>query len=168
MSTPSDKNVVTSTLPESTSSLGAALAVGHMPSIAEAIINHNELGNLVLQHFLDRIDQECTTLCQRKLEPISPFRKIHVDKFPTFQWKSLIEHLSSIAPTLFRLLSTISSHSDHRNKKLIQLTILVFVWLQQSSWKREIEKCVGYNHSSPFFCTLPTLTNRYENTLIPV
>lgn len=119
MSTPSDKNVVTSTLPESTSSLGAALAVGHMPSVAEAIINHNELGNLVLQHFLDRIDQECTTLCQRKLEPISPFRKIDVDKFPTFQWKSLIEHLSSIAPTLFRLLSTISSHSDHRNKKKV-------------------------------------------------
>ena len=119
MSTPSGKNVVTSTLPESTSSLGAALAVGHMPSVAEAIINHNELGNLVLQYFLDRIDQECTTLCQRKLEPISPFRKIHVDKFPTFQWKSLIEHLSSIAPTLFRLLSTISSHSDHRNKKKV-------------------------------------------------
>lgn len=109
--------MVTSTLPESTSSLGAALAVGHMPSVAEAIINHNELGNLVLQHFLDRIDQECTTLCQHKIEPISPFRKIDVDKFPTFQWKSLIEHLSSIAPTLFRLLSTISSHSDHRNKK---------------------------------------------------
>ena len=89
--------MVTSTLPESTSSLGAALAVGHMPLIAEAIINHNELGNLVLRHFLDRIDQECTTLCQRKLEPISPFRKVDVDKFPMFQWKCLIEHLSSLS-----------------------------------------------------------------------
>ena len=111
--------MVTSTLPESTSSLGAALAVGHMPSVAEAIINHNELGNLVLQHFLDTIDQECTTLCQRKLEPSSPFCEVAVDKFPMFQWKSLIEHLLSTAPTLFRLLSTISSHSDHRNKKKV-------------------------------------------------
>ena len=111
--------MVTSTLPESASSIWAALAVGHMPSVAEAIINHNELGNLVLQHFLDKIDQECTTLCQKTLEPSSPFRKVPVDKFPTFQWKSLIEHLLSTAPILFRLLSTISSHSDHRNKKKV-------------------------------------------------
>ena len=52
-------------------------------------------------------------------EPSSPFRKVAVDKFPMFQWKSLIEHLLSTAPTLFRLLSTISSHSDHRNKKKV-------------------------------------------------
>ena len=132
--------MVTSTLPESASSIGAALAVGHMASVAEAVINHNELGNLVLQHFLDKIDQECTTLCQRKLEPSSPFRKVPVDKFPTFQWKSLIEHLLSTAPILFHLLSTISSHSDHCSKK----------------------KCAVCNHLSPFFCTLPMSTNRYE------
>ena len=116
--------MVTSTLPESASSIWAALAVGHMPSVAEAIINHNELGNLVLQHFLDKIDQECTTLYQRKLEPSSPFRKVPVDKFLTFQWKSLIEHLLSTAPILFRLLSTISSHSDHCNKKKVDSSSL--------------------------------------------
>ena len=129
MSTPSERNVVTSTLPESNSSLGAALAVGHMPSVAEAIINHNELGNLALQHFLNKIDQECTTLCQRKLEPSSRFCKVAVVKFPMFQWNSLIKHLLSIAPSLFRLYCLQFFHIviTITRRKFTQLTILEFV-----------------------------------------
>jgi len=41
------------------------LAGGHMPSVAEAIRKHKELADLVLQHFLDKIHSECSTLCQR-------------------------------------------------------------------------------------------------------
>lgn len=91
-----------------------------MPSVAEAIMKHKELADLVLQHFLDKIHSECSTLCQRSSIPHSPFRRITIDKFDTFQWKSCIEHLSLKAPTLLHLLSTIVSHSDHRNAKKVQ------------------------------------------------
>ena len=103
-------------LPESLRSLGRELAVGHLPSIAATIIDNRELADLVWQRFLTKIDQECSVLCQRHL-PSSPFRSISVDGFSTFQWKDCIDDLSLRAPTLLQLLSTIVSHSDHRNEK---------------------------------------------------
>ena len=106
-------------VPESLSSLGRELAVGHMPSIAEAIINNKQLADLVWQHFLNKIDQECSVLSQKR-SPSSPFRSIAVDGFTTFRWKDCIEDLSLRAPTLLSLLSSIVSHSDHRNEKKIE------------------------------------------------
>ena len=103
-------------LPESLHSLGRELAVGHMPSIAGAIVENKELADLVWQHFLNKIDRECSVLCQR-CSPSSPFRHIAVDDFSTFQWKDCIDDLSLRAPTLLQLLSVIVSHSDHRNEK---------------------------------------------------
>ena len=62
------------------------------------------------------MDQECSVLCERRSPP-SPFRTTAVDGFQTFQWKDFIDDLTQRAPTLLSLLSTIVSHTDHRNEK---------------------------------------------------
>ena len=93
-------------LPESLHAFGTELANGHMPSIAGAIIENKQLVDLVWQHFLKKIDQECSVLCE-KCSPPSPFCSTAVDGFQTFQWKDCINYLTLKAPTLLSLLSFI-------------------------------------------------------------
>ena len=73
---------------------------------------------MLFKLYVDKISQECGSLCHRmqELNALSPFRRIAVDQFPTFQWVSLIRHLSVKAPHLLSLFSEIVSHSDHRNQ----------------------------------------------------
>ena len=87
-----------------------------MPSIAGAIIENKQLADLVWQHFLKKIDQECSVLCQKRSPP-SPFRSTVVGDFQNFRWKDYIDDLSLKAPTLLSLLYSIVSHTDHRNAK---------------------------------------------------
>ena len=95
------------------------LVGGHVPSIAEAIVKHDSLAEMLFELYVDKISQECGSLCYRtqELNALSPFRKIPVDQVATFQWVSLIRHLSAKAPHLLSLFSAIVSHSDYRNKK---------------------------------------------------
>lgn len=74
---------------------------------------------MLFELYVDKISKECGSLCYRTQEfnALSPFRKIPVDHFPTFQWVSLIGHLSAKAP------HHTSSHSfllllpsDHHNQ----------------------------------------------------
>ena len=101
---------------ESLRALGTELTTGHMPSIAGAIAKNKQLADLVWQHFLKKMDQECSVLCEKRSPP-SPFRTTAVDGFQTFQWKDFIDDLTQIAPTLLSLLYSLVSHADHWNEK---------------------------------------------------
>ena len=79
---------------------------------------HNELRELLFLLFLDEVNSECSRLCQHKPEP-SLFRKIPTSKFGEFTWKVLADELRVKAPTLLRVLSTVASRNDHRNKKKV-------------------------------------------------
>ena len=109
------KSTTTSTLDDASSVIVKAIASGHLPSVAEAIVKQTKLADMIFQLFLDRIQSECTHISQRTT-PSSPFLRVDADKCATFQWKTFIDDLSLKAPTLLHVLSIVS-YSDHRNKK---------------------------------------------------
>lgn len=113
----SNNSTTLSTLDEATNAIRRALAISHLPSLAEAIMDHKGLVDKVLQLFLDKLETECAVLSQCSL-PLSLFRRVPTDEYATFEWKKLIENLTQKAPTLFHVLFSIVSHSDQRNKKL--------------------------------------------------
>lgn len=92
------------------SKLGRALAGGHIPSIAKAVMQHTALQEAVFLHFLNLVDEECSKLCQ-KSNP-SSFRKLPVSEFATFQWKQFIDELRLKAQTLLRILCAMSSRKQ--------------------------------------------------------
>ena len=116
VSTPSRSVPWKTVLANNEGKIGRALAGGHLPSLAKSIVSHNELRELVFLHFLDKVNAECSKLCQLKPQP-SLFRKIPSSMYDNFTWNVIVEDLKERAPTFFRVLSTVASHSDHRNKK---------------------------------------------------
>ena len=117
MSTPSKAVPWSKNLSKEESKIGRALAGGHLPSLAKAVVGHERLYELVFLHVLDRIDAECSTICQRNAVPPSVFRKIPVAQLGEFDWKSCIDELLAKAPSLLQILTKIACHSDHRNTK---------------------------------------------------
>lgn len=99
---------------EEESALGRALAGGHIPSVAKAVVNHSGLREAVFLKLLDEVDAECSKLCRRS--ELSAFRKVPVSDMSTFDWKVLIDELLLKAPMLLQILRTLTSSSDHRNK----------------------------------------------------
>ena len=65
------------------------------------------------QLVLKTINGECNAICQQK--NASTFRKLTMDQVVDFKWSLLIDELTSKAPLLFNILSSIATHSDHRN-----------------------------------------------------
>ena len=112
----SDNSVITSTLDEKTGKIAKALAAGSLSLLADYVVQHKQLSEIVLNLLLQVIDSECSHVCKRS-KPISPFRKINTDEFSTFQWSTFISDLSRKAPMLLKILSSIITHSDHRNKQ---------------------------------------------------
>lgn len=99
-------NLTTSTtLDEATNAIARSLATGHLPSLAEAIMDHKGLADadVALQLLLNKLESECAAVSQRS-PPLSLFRRISTDKIATFEWKKLAENLTQKAPTLFRVL----------------------------------------------------------------
>ena len=117
----SSSSTTTVTLSETTSDIGKALAGGHLPSVASAILEQEELHDTVVHLFMEKINSECFSICQHS-KPLSPFHKIDADKCSTFQWKSLIDDLTQKAPTLLKVLSSIVTYNDHRKKKPVSST----------------------------------------------
>ena len=115
MSTPSRPTPYSTEIDTSLVRLGRALAGGHLPTIVRAIFSHKELRHLVELKMLDILNSECSTLCRRKVDPPSPFRKIEVSQLAEFKWSNFIQDLEVNAPTLLKVFSTIASHNDHRN-----------------------------------------------------
>lgn len=115
VSSPSRPKPWSRLLPDEESKIGRALAGGNLQSLANAVMEHRGLRDLVLLRFLDSIDAECTTLCRRSLP--STFRKISTPTLGEFNWELMVDELQAKAPTLLRVLSTICAHNDHRNQK---------------------------------------------------
>jgi hypothetical protein len=113
-----DNSVTTLTLDENVGKIAKALAVGHLPSVAESVVQHEQLREMVFELLLRRIDSECSLVCKRS-QPLSPFQKIDADKCSTFQWSLFMEYLSSEAPTFLKILTSIVTHSDHRNQQKV-------------------------------------------------
>ena len=87
-------------------------------SLANAVMEHRGLRDLVLLRFLDSIDAEWTTLCRRSLP--STFRRISTPTLGEFNWELMVDELQAKAPTLLRVLSTMCqpsmSHLHYRLK----------------------------------------------------
>ena len=115
VSTPSRLTPYSTEVNTSLVRLGRALAGGHLPAIARAVFSHDELQHLVELKMLDILNSECSTLCKRRVDPPSPFRKMEVSQLAEFKWSNFIQDLEVNAPTLLKVFSTIASHSDHRN-----------------------------------------------------
>ena len=95
--------------------LAYAFAMGHTPSIANAIIQNSTLQEAVLSIFLDKINAECSNLCQSGGTP-SAFKYITLPALPQFNWSWFIDELKNKAPLLFGIVSTICFQNDQRNK----------------------------------------------------
>ena len=91
-----------------------SLLSGNTATIANGILAMEEVGDAVFAHFLDAIDHECTTLCQ-KLAP-THFRTVPVENVQQFNWQPFVDDLECCSPLPFRALTRIAGHSDRRNK----------------------------------------------------
>ena len=111
MSTPSKPKPWSRILNEEENKLGRALAGGHIPSLAKAFMEHEQLRSSMLKLFLEEINRECQALCS-KLQP-SLFRKIPTTQLLDFQWEGLISDLQNGAPTLLKILSSVVVRNDH-------------------------------------------------------
>ena len=121
MSSPSRSIPWQTNLTEEDAKIGRALTGGHLQSVAKAVVSHKYLSELVFALFINKVDSECNTLCQRSTAPPSLFRKIPVSQLSDFNWQMFIDELSSSAPQLLQILTKIACHSDHRNKKKVNM-----------------------------------------------
>ena len=94
--------------------LGRAIAGGHLPTVAKAVLAYADLREAVLRLILEEIETECAVLCQRK-EP-SLFRKMEPASLADFRWEILISELEEKAPLLLRIFQLMVSMNDHRNQ----------------------------------------------------
>ena len=110
-------------------SLSFALATGNVSAVVKAVMNNTNIQEALFVTYLDKIDNECSTLCQSGVENLSLFRVVNMQSLPCFKWSSFITELQEKAPLLFQIISRICSHSDYRNKfKCGEDHNLVYVW----------------------------------------
>lgn len=107
---------VVKTLGEAEGKVVQHLVGGDASSTAAAMMEIQSVEEAVLKIFLGRINAECSTLCKKHSDSRSQFRNVPVTKLAEFTWGALVTELEAKAPTLFELLTTIVSFSDHRNK----------------------------------------------------
>ena len=111
----SDRHTIwTKELTSDDAKVGRALASGHLPSLAKAVMKHEALSELIVSHITKKVDNECNSLCQRSVPSI--FRKVPVSQMTEFKWELCVEELKKSAPLMFQILSTITSKNDTRNK----------------------------------------------------
>lgn len=89
---------------------------GHAPSLAKAVMAMDDVRDSLFGMFLDIINAECSSLCQRSPENRSPFRKMSLNEVVDFKWSLLLHDLETRAPLLLKVLSSIAVRNDHRNK----------------------------------------------------
>ena len=111
ISSPSWATPYEKALGEAESEVAEALAHGHAPSIANAILEMREVRNEIFTLLLSLLNAECVELCRRGA---SRFRSIEVDKISSFKWEDFIEELNSKSPLLLQFLTTVASRVDKR------------------------------------------------------
>ena len=95
--------------------IGRALAGGNIPSIAKAVFSHSGIRQCLVDRVIDVVNEECTTLCRKSLQPISLFRQLPPEQVDMFSWNQCVAELQKHCPTTLQLFNTIVSCSDHRN-----------------------------------------------------
>ena len=114
VSTPSRPKAWVRELSDEESKLGRALAGGHVPSIAKAIVHNSALKQAVFLELLDQLDRECSVLCRTR--DASFFCKVPLSMLEEFCWDKFVEELQHKSPLLLQVMSSITSRNDHRNK----------------------------------------------------
>ena len=115
MSSPSKAIHVTKDVDEGLQKIGRALAGGNTSSIAKAVFSHSGIRECIVDKVIDVVNEECTTLCRKSLQPISLFRQLQPDQIDVFSWGQCVAELKKHCPTTLRLFNMIVSRSDHRN-----------------------------------------------------
>lgn len=94
-----------------------ALAGGCLETVARAVFAHTALRNLLLGKVVHLVNDECATICRKNSgsEQVSLFRKMPFSALQEFKWAACVTELEDKCPFLYRLFTTIVSHSDHRN-----------------------------------------------------
>lgn len=95
--------------------LGLALATENSSLLVKAFVENEKLKEAVFSTYLDKINAECSTLCQSSENSPSIFRAINAQSLPQLDWSSYIADLKEKAPVLFSILSKICTHNDHCN-----------------------------------------------------
>ena len=114
VSTPSRPKAWVRELSDEESKLGRALAGGHVPSIAKAIVRNSALKEAVFLELLDQLDRECSVLCRTR--DASFFCKVPLSMLEEFCWDKFVDELQHKSPVLLQVMSSITSRNDHRNK----------------------------------------------------
>ena len=97
--------------------VGRKLCGGNLSSIAKAVFAHDDIREQILLKVMDLINDECTAMCRRAVEPQPLFRRVPVDQLESIAWSTFIKELQCKCPTLLRLLKSLVSRNDHRNAK---------------------------------------------------
>ena len=95
--------------------IGRTLAGGHIPSIAKSVFANPSLREQLVEKVVQAVTNECASLCSRSAQPASLFHYFSLHQSDTFAWKECVGELEQRCPILFRLLTYIVSHTDHRN-----------------------------------------------------
>lgn len=112
---PSSSVPYTKQLGPKESNLAQALFSGNPTSIAKAAMSIEDVRVAVEKEILRSLNQQCSKLC-RKNRPISLFRPIPVNKLADFKWMDMISDLHRDAPLLFKILTSLVTRNDGRNK----------------------------------------------------
>ena len=105
----------TRNLPDEEAKIGRALTGGNITSFAKAVMSQNGIRKEILELVLHDLESECASLCKRSAP--SRFRKMGLQEMiDDFQWERLMSDLRTHAPLLLRILTSIVSTNDHRNK----------------------------------------------------
>ena len=115
MSSPNKATTVTKHVDPSLQKIVRALAGGNTMSIAKAVFSHSAICQCLVEKVIDVVNEECTTLCRKSLQPVSRFRQLPTDHADEFSWKECVAELIKFCPTILQLFTKIVSRSDHRN-----------------------------------------------------
>ena len=134
----------TRNLPDEEAKIGRALAGGNITSFAKAVMSQNGIRKEILELVLHDLESECASLCKRSAP--SRFRKMGLQEMiDDFQWERLMSDLRTHAPLLLRILTSIVSTNDHRNKnKCRSCTLSWHLHGHGCDFKREEQGDVWY------------------------
>ena len=114
VSTPSRQTAYSKELGTSGSKIARALLGGQAVSIAKAVLEQDDIKESIVTLLLGKLNEECTYLCKKTHS--SPFPTIAVDQLALFKWENMVADLQLKAPLLFKILHSVTSRNDHRNK----------------------------------------------------
>lgn len=86
-----------------------------MVAISKAVYACEALRNVLVQNITATLDAELIELCTRNSP--SKFRRIPIDAMTQFDWCDFIAELQLKAPTLLKIVTTLVSKNDFRNKR---------------------------------------------------